>query len=236
MAIRQRWLARLWGLICGDLLEKVNAAIVSINAFALKSQITRDFVNALPIRFPGRQIQSHNQRHDAIDPLATLLLRRLPVVGRILLDRDVARHPAQHRMPAMPKPCREHDLLELLGRRIHAGVALPEGDHLEAVASQLCGQLRRIPAIDGDLRDAGTACPSSLISSADPVVIDHLARRGLDVILRESTARTAHDPAARAVERLPRAPRRTAAPNSRLIGKDQHQRRESVVEERSRPA
>ncbi len=37
----------------------------------------------------ARPVQSHDQRHDPVDPLDALFLGRLPVVGGVGLDRAV---------------------------------------------------------------------------------------------------------------------------------------------------
>ena len=111
-----------------------------------------------------RQSHGHHERHDAVDPFATLLLGGLPVVGRVLLDRDVARHPPQHGMPRVAQLLAEKQLFELLGRRRHAGVALTERDDLEPVAIKLGRQLGGVPAIDGDLTNAITGGGWSLLA------------------------------------------------------------------------
>src|SRR5262245_23329404 len=54
----------------------------------------------------GGPLQPHDQSYDPVDPLPTLLLRRLPVVGGIRLQRDVACHPSQYRMTSMPHASR----------------------------------------------------------------------------------------------------------------------------------
>ena len=63
-------------------------------------------------------------------------------------------------LPAVAQLPGEDDFLQLLGRRVHAGVALPEGDHLEPVPVELRGQLRGVPAVDADLADVVTARPA----------------------------------------------------------------------------
>ena len=101
-----------------------------------------------PSRAPRCRRSAHNS-----------LLRRLPVVGRVLFDRDVARHPPQHGVPRVTQLVAEKQLFELFGRRRHAGESLTERDDLEPVPIKLGRQLGGVPAIDGDLTNAITAFP-----------------------------------------------------------------------------
>ena len=38
-------------------------------------------------------VEGHDQRHDAVDAFDALLFGRLPVVGRVGFDTDIAVHP-----------------------------------------------------------------------------------------------------------------------------------------------
>ena len=77
---------------------------------------------------------------------------------------------------------RQHQFLQLLRWPVHAGVTLPEGDHLKIVASQLRRQLRGVPAVDGDFTDVVLLC-QLVDPAANPVVVDHFARRRFKTIV-----------------------------------------------------
>ncbi len=66
----------------------------------LQRQIPRRLIDTPRILRPGRQIEPHLERHDPINPLAAFLLGRLPVVGRILFDRNIAGQPRQYQVCA----------------------------------------------------------------------------------------------------------------------------------------
>lgn len=120
--------------------------------------------------------------YDPVDPLDALLLRRFPVVRRILLDADVARHPTQYRVTAVRQFPGEDQFLQLLCRRIHAGVTLAERHDLEPVPFELRCQLRCVPAVYGDLAEV-VALPEFVNALADHVVVDDFTRSGLNVLL-----------------------------------------------------
>jgi hypothetical protein len=71
---------------------------------------------------PRSQIERHDQRDNPIDPLAALLLRRLPIIDRVLLDGNVPGHPPQYGMAGMPQLLSQNEFFEPLGRRAHSGV------------------------------------------------------------------------------------------------------------------
>lgn len=84
----------------------------------------------------------------------------------------------------MNQPAAEDEFFQLLGRGAHAGVALADGDYRETVAVELRGQLCGVPTIERNLADAESR--TQLIdAAADPIVVDDLARRGLDVVLAD---------------------------------------------------
>ena len=55
------------------------------------------------------QTQTHDQGHDPVDPLPAPLLGRLPVIGRVGLQRDVVGHPPQHGMTPVCQLAAEQD-------------------------------------------------------------------------------------------------------------------------------
>jgi hypothetical protein len=77
-----------------------------------------------------------------------------------MLDADVARHPAEHRVAGVGEPTAQEEFLQILGLSAHAGIALAEGHHGKSVSVQLRNQLCRVPAVPARFCGSGTAYPA----------------------------------------------------------------------------
>src|SRR5690606_39656787 len=121
-----------------------------------------------------RPADCHDRRDDTVDLFPTSLLVRLDIAGRVLADGHVVRHPPEHRVTTVAKKPSRYEPLELLGRRAHGGVALPELDHRYPVAKQLDRQLTRVPR---DIRklDSLIPVPPSVDLFANEPVVHHIA-------------------------------------------------------------
>jgi hypothetical protein len=114
-----------------------------------QSENPAGLIHTAGFRLCGGAVNRHDLRYDPVDSFGTLLLGRLPIVGRVFLDGDVVSHPAQDRIPTVRQLAGQHQFLQLLRRPVHAGITLPEGNNLKIVATQLSG----VPAVDCFLTD-----------------------------------------------------------------------------------